>query len=200
MKKYDFLFLCDFETTGVDPDVHYPIELGGLLIDNCLNIIDVYHALIKVPKDAWDLFYREHDHKYTVVKSDWIEPHDSAYSIHGITVQELMQFGKEPIDVCSELLSFLNRYRKYGRVIITSDNAQFEFNFMKKLFKMANMLDQWPFHYSAWDTNLDLCLFAPDIGDAIPVHRALPDAFRLYRQLVRYAERIKFFERCCNDS
>lgn len=195
MRKDFILFICDFETTGLDPDKDYPIELGGIFTDKDLNGIDIFHKLILLPDDTFELLVKQENGTFV-----WKEEAMGAYRVHGIAPEELKRSGLPP-ETCVEkllekidyILSISGKKLKDTAVIITSDNAQFEYRFMKKLFKMASMESKFPFYHSAWDTNLCLQFFAPEIGDAIPVHRSLQDALRIYRQLVRFAEKIDFF-------
>ena len=188
MKKNDFLFICDFETTGINPEVDYPIELGGLLTDRQLNVIAPFEALIKIPETCFVRYNND---------ILWHPKYTEAYKVHQITPHKILQNGLQAKDVVLSLknLIYTKTYGKFRRIVILSDNAQFEYNFMKKLFKMADMENNWFFHYSAWDTNICLDLFDFEIGDAIPVHRALQDTFRLYRQIVRFAEKYNFLKK-----
>jgi len=185
MKEGDILFLCDFETTGVSPKDDYPIELGGLFLDKNLDIIDKLELLI-LP----------HESCFTVTEDKelvWKSRYKEAYNVHKIEPKELVEKGVYPEVAVERILSKIKDLKPKGRVIILSDNAQFEFNFMKRLFELAEREEDFPFHYSAWDTNLLLELYAPEIGDPVPVHRALPDALRLYKQLIRISEKIGYF-------
>jgi len=201
MKKTNILFICDVETTGLDPDKDYPIELGGIFVDRELNGICTFNTLILPPEKVFAYIYREgfgHDDEIIT----WKEEYVPAFKVHGITPQELKEYGASPEETVNKLLNVIDHVlRAVGsqknstRIIITSDNAQFEFRFIKRLFRIAGKESDFPFHYAAWDVNLCLQLLKPEIGDAIPVHRALPDALRIYRQLIRYAERTGFFQK-----
>ena len=176
------LFICDFETTGVDPEIDYPIEIGGIFVNKKTFLVDdVYTSLIK-PTD-----------KRFICGNKWSGHALEAYKIHKISVHMLEQYGKDIKTVAKELRSKIAELKEnynYDRFIILSDNAQFEYRFMQKIFTIAN--EEFPFHYCSWDSSFSLCL-ASDIGDPEPVHRALPDALRVYTNLVRFLERVNFW-------
>lgn len=167
-------FVCDFETTGVNTAKDYPIEIGGVFLDYKFNIIEVIDQLIYYPevaeKDFWD-------------RHDWY-----ASTIHKIDFDEYKSNAVPPINIVKEIKKKMDPCDAWP--IIISDNAQFEYNFMQKLFTDAGK--SFIFHYSAWDTNLLLRLSG--IGDPIPVHRAFEDATLLYRNLIRAMEKLGFFQ------
>ena len=196
VKKDDLLFICDFETTGVNPDIDYPIELGGLITDSELNIIDTYNELIIPDLKTIQEWFIKVNHR-----DEWAPSFKSAYEVHKIDYLELTNEAitySEAVHKLNRKLGLIKQETKAKRVIIVSDNAQFEYNFMIKLYSIGDndliAEGKWPFHYSSWDTSLILEYLVPEIGDAIPVHRAFQDATRLYRQLVRAFEKLNYFK------
>lgn len=167
-KKICFL-LCDFETTGVDVSVDYPIELGGLFLDSKLNILNSVDTLIKLPKD----WIKENKNK---------RRYEDSFQYHKINIEDL-ELGIDYTQVSLLLSNKLSQLKNQGfeKFILMSDNIQFEFSFMKKIYEMAGV--HFPFHYCGWDTSLLLEL--TDIGDPKNVpHRAFADVGLLYKHLI----------------
>jgi len=163
--------ICDFETTGTDPDTDYPIELGCIFTNQNFDIVGLYS----------DLIFNEN--MRMMVNWDQLgERAEEAYKIHKIpftTVQHLGIDYRTVAERVDNLVRDLKLIYQVNKVIILSDNAQFEYRFMKKLFGKT----KFPFHYSAWDSSLYLSVSG--VGDPKPVHRALPDAFALYKNIIR---------------
>ena len=182
------LFLCDFETTGLSPEYDYPIELGGLFLDHNLNIIESYNELI-----CWEDILEKELSKLVSeedLKCIWTGSSVKAFEFHKIDPYDYLS-GIEPKDAINKLYRIINGNFENKKIIITSDNAQFEYNFMKKLWtenEHSKFVD-FPFHYCAWDTSL--LLETTGIGDPKDVpHRALKDVGLLYKHLILAANRI----------
>ena len=159
--------LCDFETTGVDPDTDRPIEVGLLFCDRKMRVIHAYESLIGYAIDGLDAV-------------SW-----DALRIHKITPPMLKdartpaQAAKDIHDICSQIR---------GRKVLLSDNAQFEHRFMLKL--LADDPRPWPFHYCTWDSSL--LLEATGVGDPTGVpHRAMGDVGLLPAAIVDALKRIQ---------
>lgn len=169
-------FILDFETTGVDPDNDYPIEVGIVITDGYFFIKKFYTSLIKVR----DLY---------LDGNKWKEDYMGAFKVHKIEPSELEQKGK-PIDVVAkEILTLAQQYTVENRKpILLSDNIQFEYRFMKNLFAEANMSKDFPFHYCGWDSSI--LLESTGIGDPKPVHRALQDAMLIYTSVLRALQKV----------
>lgn len=165
------LVLCDFETTGVDPDNDYPIEVAILCCDSQLRVVGAFESLIHLP--AW------HD-------SYW-----AAVPIHGITPPMLHARSRQHEDVWREILWCVERCKKIlgtkRTPTLLSDNAQFEFRFMLRLMNLAQRTD-FPFHYCAWDASL--LLEATGVGDPKPRHRAMADVGLLHGALLEALRRL----------
>jgi oligoribonuclease (3'-5' exoribonuclease) len=191
MKNNNIIFcITDFETTGLDPNRDYPIEIACVFTDMHFNVINTYHSLIRYSFS--DLFIKTGEDEII-----WRKEYQTAYNVHRIEPVKILELGSPAHYVVNELNQVINNLKQMynnARAIIVSDNAYFEMAYMKRLYNLANKDKEFPFHYSAWDTNLLLHL-ASDVGDFVSVHRAYQDAFRLYKQLVRCMERNGYFNR-----
>lgn len=176
----DCFCICDFETTGVDTEKDYPIEIGCLFTDSNFNVIEEYEAIISCPAVTT---YLTNNHS---TYDGWGNKFGPAYDIHNISVEEYT-LNQKNINVILEdihnIIEKINTTNKFDRFILLSDNIQFEWAFMKKLYKCSdNYVGQWPFHYCGWDSNL--LLDVTKIGDPIAVHRALPDCKLIHSSIV----------------
>lgn len=192
MDKDFTFFMCDFETTGFDFREDYPIEIGGMFTDSNFNVLGTYRSLIKFSGLITEI---------TKNADQWPEKYLDAYKTHKIdasvisceanSYEDRLMGVKPPHIIAEQLYELCSIYNKgKGKVIIVSDNAQFEFWFMKKIFEDANV--EFPFHYSAWDSSMLLELSG--IGNPKQLeHRAFNDAGRLYQSLVRARERLNLF-------
>jgi len=198
-RENTFLVITDFETTGLDPLRDYPIEIGCIFLDPNLDVVSTFESLILPPQPEKLVIATTTTLDKEYIIPVWEPAYHSAFNVHGITLEELFKKGISPRECVNRLFEIIDYVKKEtglknGRFIITSDNAQFEFNFMKRLFALAGE-EKWVFHYAAWDTNILLDYFFTDIGDPAPKHRALADCWRLYKQLIRCAERLNFFNK-----
>jgi len=193
MGKNIIFCLCDFETTGVDANIDYPIEIGCMFLDKNFNILTTYESLIK-----WitlnDL-------------TEWPTRCKEAYNIHNIDIKCLhYKDTRDPcffVNVASKINSICKEFK--CKPIILSDCGNFEFNFMKKLFNLTNnyynfyfsdsenfVNVEFPFHYCAWDTNL--LLKVTGVGDPKNrPHRAMKDVGLIYKALILALNKIDFF-------
>ena len=172
-KKETLLAFCDFETTGTDPQKHLPIEVALVITDWDLNTLAVYSSLIN---------------PFNGQKNDWDPEERKAFEIHKIPFQTLKEKGKPPFLVVVEINTLLREIkttREVGAVVLVSDNAVFEYSFMKKLFHLGGRGNMWPFYYVVWDINVLQLLF-PQIIKPEPAHRALGDAL-LTKEILKRA-------------
>ncbi len=177
LNRKNVYFIVDFETTGVDPDTDYPIEVGIVVVDGYFNIKKFYSALIKVPET------------YLQDSETWKEDYMGAFNVHKITPKELQQKGKPIEVVAKEILNLAHQFTTENRKpILFSDNIQFEFRFMADIFAEADIKKEFPFHYCGWDSSS--LLESTGIGDPVPVHRALQDATLLYTALLRAFQKV----------
>jgi len=167
-------FLCDTETTGLDPSTDFVLEVGGLFVTsdwvirgycNMLVLPDPVREKLKVNGENW-------------AETEW----ERAAEIHQIEGWQLMEAGNEIAaakDLAHAVKTFRKRYYLH-KVILLSDNGAFEQGFLKKMFENGG--ERWPFHYAAWDTNL--LLSSSNVGDPLPDHRAFTDSTLLYNHIL----------------
>ncbi len=178
----DYYLFTDFETTGLKiTSESLPIEIGILITDDEYNILDTVSMYIN---------------PFNGTKIDWQDGDEqNAYKIHKIALKTILKEGVDPITVTEMIARMLNPYRieptQHTRFIIMSDNGQFEFNCMKKLYELTNGLYTFPFHYAAWDVNI-LINSVQKVHKGRGSHRALQDAFRTYKTVIRALERNGF--------
>ena len=175
--------ICDFETTGVYPDIDYPIEIGLIFTDNNFVIKHTYSSLICFDKLRTDIIKN---------KNMWLPEHEAAYNIHKIPASEVVANGLDP-EVLVSIIKDTCLKIKVGKTPVTllSDNSHFEYDFMRKLFGKEQDMQEY-FHYTAWDSNILTDISG--IGDPIPVHRALPDCALLHQAIIRSVEKIGGFK------
>ena len=180
-RETDLFCICDFETTGVNPDEDYPIEVGLIVCDHRFVIFDTYTSIIA------------HRDLIAHVNDDvWPDDMVDAYNVHQIPFL-LVASGKHPSEIVEDIQTLIMRYRarhNAKRLILVSDNAQFEYRFMRRLY--CDVGAYFPFHYCAWDTSL--LLEGSGVGDPKPDHRALADCALLYRSLIVAFERLGWFD------
>lgn len=167
LPKNVHLALCDFETTGVNPDKDDPIEVAVLLLDPTLHIVGAYESLIQQEVD---------------LASDAL----LAYRVHGIDYRALKD-APSRASVAMGVRNLVARAPKGARVVLCSDNIQFEWKLMERLLGCAG--SGWPFHYCGWDTSL--LLETTGIGDPKSAHRAMADVGLLYRAVLASVARIQ---------
>jgi len=174
---------CDFETTGIDYDESLPIEVGCVFTNAKFDVLNTYESMIMWPKLSKVFRW-----------PDWAE---KAYEFHHITIQEYLEKAMPNDIVCDKIAQIcrsVNFVKENRNVILISDNAAFEFNFMRRMFKQAKM--EFPFHYCAWDTSLLLEITGVcDPPGKHVLHRALADASQLHKYVIRSLERVGYFDK-----
>jgi oligoribonuclease (3'-5' exoribonuclease) len=175
--------ICDFETTGVDPEADYPIEVGCIWTDSRFALLETYQELINWPEVKQRMPERD---GYV----HWHYEDTPAFKVHGIDPFDVITRGRSPSRAALDIAELCKKHRRRGgKVILLSDNVQFEYRFMLKLFAASeNPACKWPFHYCGWDSSL--LLEATGVGDPVPAHRALRDAALLHAALLRAMERL----------
>ena len=161
------LCVCDFETTGVDTNKDLPIEVGCVFVDHELNELGSYEALLKTDRLA----------SFTNLRPGspvWNATAAEGAKFHKISFAEVARDGITWPDAAVAIKALCGRFRpEGGRVVLTSDNVQFEWHYMRQLFQVVPT--SWPFHYCGWDTSL---LFEMTGTPEKPMaHRALKDAY-----------------------
>ena len=164
--------ICDFETTGLDVKEHYPIEVGIVFTDEEFNVLDTLDRAIEWKDLIADI--KEND-------MEWPPKYREAYSVHQIPatdyVHEAASWAQGDVRTkCDRLKG------KYGKVIMISDNAQFEWQFMQKFMNHEALASYaFPFHHSCWDASL--ILKAAGVQKSKKPHRAFKDACLLHGNL-----------------
>ena len=177
----DYYVITDFETNGLNiTGTDVPIEIGAILTDDEYNILDTLDSYIN---------------PFNVDKNKWDEYDMQAHRVHTIPFNTILHEGVEPAIITELIQVMLDKQKvkdKYpSRYIIMSDNGQFEYNAMQKLFALANKSDIFPFHYAAWDVNI-LINSVQKVQKGKGSHKAIQDAFRTYKAVIRALERNGF--------
>lgn len=178
MLSKDWAFcICDFETTGVDTENDYPIEVGCIYTDCLFSTIGMYQDLIR-----WDGLI-----ELITAENGWPDFAQRAFEIHGIKSDTYIRECKPADKVAKEIFNTNEELLKtHKKIILLSDNSYFETRFMKRLFETAGL--KWNFHYCTWDSSL--LLECSSIGDPVPEHRALRDSSLLQRNIIRALQHI----------
>ena len=177
----DYYVFTDFETNGLEiTGTDLPIEIGAILTDDEYNILDSISCYIN-PFDE--------------DKNKWTEYELHAHRIHTIPFTTIKRDGESPaqaVEMLRRMLEAQKAQDKFAsRSIIMSDNGQFEYNAMKKLYALADASDNFPFHYAAWDINI-LINSVQKVQKGKGSHKAIQDAFRTYKAVIRALERNGF--------
>jgi len=166
----DRFVVADYETTGLAED-DVPIEVGLVLCDSKWRKLESYDALIdsefarSLPADRWE----------------------GAFAVHGISQKEVRSYGSTPRAVAEGVVWLAKEWRPAdGRLILLSDNIQFEWINTAWLLHHVHLRVSDCFHYCGWDTSI-LSLYTSFRDPENPPHRALPDALGLVHALRRVA-------------
>jgi len=173
----DFYLFTDFETNGLNiTNGDVPIEIGMLLTDDKYNIIDL------------DSFYIS---SFDQNKTMWNAEELGAYKVHKIPFEIVQEQGINAFQAVKHITNLLENCKdQEARIIIVSDNGQFEYNTMKTLYQLAKQEDKFPFHYAAWDINILINSVGISKGESS--HIALQDMFRTYKAVIRALEHTEY--------
>lgn len=148
------MLIIDIEASGLDPDHSYPIEIGVYNTDQPSTSLSF---LIK-PDDSWHY---------------WDE---FAAEMHGISLDELSEYGISPESACHQLNQYVMEMSSEKPYVI-SDAPDFDYMWLKCLFLTTDMRMQ--FKVKGIDSILEpsrqATLFAELERQEMP-HRALADA------------------------
>jgi hypothetical protein len=193
MKQNSYVFV-DFETTGVPAEDHYPIQIGAIFTDHLFHVVDTYKSLV-----AWEDLQEE----INKLGGVWPDRFQQAEQFHGIrAIDYVNDCDCTPGEIVLQLEHKMNNIlnanivKDPARFILVSDNIQFEWQLMRKIYQRLYKhlgKNEWPFHYCGWDTSLLLCTVG--VGDPANMgHDALMDASEMHLQVVRSLDRLGFFE------
>lgn len=172
--------IIDFETTGLDPVKDYPIEIGCIFTDNEFNVLDKYSEMIRIGYGYMKPFAKTWHPKFT-----------EAAKVHKIDFDEWNEKAKYSKEIIQQLTVKSTEYKLTGKkVILLSDNIQFDYRFMVKMFQRED-IDNIPFHYAGWDINLLCELTGIERPKKNKKHRALSDCDGLLETLQSIKELIK---------
>jgi len=172
----------DFETTGVNPLVDLPIEIGIIFTDYNFNILTSYEALIRQKKvlvringiPKWKPEFRE------------------AFEVHNISPEEYIKKAKPPQAVCTEIRMFCQSLSKNPskEIYIVSDNPYFEQTFIRKLFGQSQT--PFPFHYNARGTLMITDLAG--VRSHAHTHRGLEDIKGTYMDFIEACKKLNLLK------
>ena len=127
------LLFIDFETGGLDPEVHSPLSLGFILYDSSTD--------------------KEIASSYIQLKHDTYIVTAEALNINNLSIQRVHRAGI----TLQELVNLLeNMAKQHGeKIIIAGWNVKFDLDFMKTIFKHTGQLQKFNeiFYYKP----LDVC-------------------------------------------
>jgi len=172
------LCFIDFETTGLDVERDFPIEVALIMTDyKCTKILMNYSSLVFT--SALGQYYSQRRKDSTRVT--WLPEHMSAYDIHHINLETLQATGICAHNACIQICTEVNKVKLdlgSEKVILISDNIHFDMSFMKQMWKESPV--RFPFHYCGWDTNL---LLEHTFGDITKrPHNAAADCRMLFNR------------------
>ncbi len=180
--------LVDFETTGLNPETDYPIEIGALFLDENFVIINTLNTLIYYSKEVNNSLSKDGR------GIAWKEEYEGAYKIHGITISEWLRESMHVEMVAEKIqqLIKLNRGPGIQYPKLMSDNIVFETGFMKRLLGIAYGYSAIPalFHYHGYDTGLLFRLLG--IQKLPNEHRAMRDVSMLYVKLLEAMNKLEW--------
>lgn len=166
IEQNNHFFILDYETTGITRD-DVPIELGFIITDSEWNELARDSFLIKSPE------------------VDFMDPehYQIAQQIHGIPQQQVFEAPVDPFHASTILEGYSHTFTpKDGRLILLSDNIQFEWYHSQWILNHNNRSVTDLFHYCGWDTSI-LSLFTSFQDPRNTKHRALSDVEGLLEAL-----------------
>lgn len=164
----DRFYVIDYETTGIgEHDV--PIEVGIMVTDADWNHLDSASSFIAS------------EYASGLTEEAWKEAQD----IHGIE-QDTIRFARpaDRVAVMIKELSLVWRPKDEGRLILLSDNIQFEWQHTQWVLEHIGLRVQDLFHYCGWDTSI-LTKYTSFKDPSGTRHRALSDVQGLVEELQR---------------
>jgi len=185
------LCFCDFETTGVDHERDFPIEIACVWVNHQLEEVARLEGYIRPRGLVFDHmpgFFTQ------LPTARWLPEHKEGHRFHKIDAATIQCYGRPASAVVKGIME--HNVRALGaaplaeRIVLLSDCAVFEHAFMRKLFDEARV--PWPFHYNVWETSL--LLEMTGVGDPPTEemeHRAMADVEGLLDHVRRAYSQIK---------
>jgi len=125
--------ICHFRTTGRNPRRDLPLEVGLVCCNGGFGFLTTYTSLIKWP--------------VLMGFQDWPETWGRD---HGLEFQVLMQQGKWPGEVVTDIRYILQLHSSCGLPTLVSEDILSDYSFMLKLFEGS----EFPFRSRAYDPGL----------------------------------------------
>lgn len=157
MKKPEeqYIVFLDFETTGSNPYVHFPIQIGAVLVDEELSIKQTFSSFIRPPRQARST--------------------DIAFRIHQIDLDNLKDapHPRDVIERCFERLGTNYRFASW--------NISFDVSFFRKLCNDNNKIELFNrINYRHIDIQT-ICSFARELDLIDPNVRSLDDCITKFK-------------------
>lgn len=184
----------DFETTGLD-QLDKPIQVGMIITDSNFKKIGNFSAYLR-PYNWVIYMYLDENKNW-----QWHDKNIPAYNVHKISTDKILN-GMDYSEWAFMLQSFLDRVEGgFNRLILVSDNGQFEYNMMQKIYKDLDHCSQaiqdscpFPFHYSPWCTNFITNLTGNDRDKTKQTHDAWGDVEDLYNRFMKSLKDLKIIQ------
>jgi oligoribonuclease len=162
----DAIFL-DIETTGLDPQIHRPIDLAFKVLDaNTHEVKSAYRSVIQWPKEIWEAR----------------DP--TSIEINGYAWEEVCE-GTPPEEVGRQIQAeFLRLHIERGRAVFICQNPSFDRAFFSRLVPVYTQEKlNWPYHW------LDFAsmYWAREISRSIEKHLPLPEKMSLSKNSIAQA-------------
>ncbi len=127
----------DFETGGLNPEVHSPLQLAVMFVKN-----NDFETAV-----AEEMYVKLEDYVLT----------PKAMEINGLDLQEIYSKGKTP----REIVQIFKNAREVAKekLVIVGQNVNFDINFLKALFKLANCEKDFSYVFSYRSIDLQSILF-----------------------------------------
>jgi DNA polymerase-3 subunit epsilon len=128
------LLLIDTETGGLDASRHSILSLAALVLNYDGQIIDEMYTLIN--------------------EGELLVTEQSALKVNGLTVERVREEGVTPLYAVGMLFEMLKTHDMIEGVTIVAHNAKFDFEFLKRLFRVAGINESV---FNLWFTHRTIC-------------------------------------------
>lgn len=167
------LVFLDFETTGLDPSVHHPLEVAAVVTNNRFFELAKFEALIDLPECCV-----------------WAPEALAMHEASGLKAAAELH-GRPPHYVLSDLGNFLVRVAGQGPLHLAGNSVHFDRGFLRVHAPNVERL----FHHRHLDVSSIRMLgervtMAPSLGGEKP-HRAMQDVRRSIAELHHWTAAIR---------